>query len=74
MILEIPEDHVTFQDGAFFFFSVGFSCVFSDRLVILVEAQFKASWRHHDKICPTVRHIYKIVADQTSSEKYDAYR
>lgn len=73
MILEIPEDHVTFQDGAFFSFCDRHRC-FSKRFVILVEAQFKASWRHQDKICPTVRHIYKIVADQASSEKYDAYR
>ena len=74
MILEIPEDHVTFQDGGFFCAMSDLGVLKSERFVILVEAQFKASWRHQDKICPTVRHIYKIVADQVSSEKYDAYR
>lgn len=40
----------------------------------VVAAQFKTSWRHQDKTCPTVRHIYKIVSDQASSDKYTAYR
>ncbi|KAI0790013.1 hypothetical protein C8Q75DRAFT_136034 [Abortiporus biennis] len=53
MIIEIPEDHVTFKS---------------------VEAQFKTSWRHLDKVCPSVKHIYKIIGEQASLDKYDAYR
>jgi len=52
MLLEVPEDHVTF---------------------VSVEGQFGASWRYIDKKCPTVRHIYNIVAEQASLDKYDAY-
>ncbi|KAI0080964.1 ADP-ribosylation, partial [Panus rudis PR-1116 ss-1] len=39
-----------------------------------VEAQFKTSWRHGDRVCPTVRRIYKVIAEQSSLDKYDAYR
>ncbi|KAI0695392.1 hypothetical protein BC835DRAFT_1414906 [Cytidiella melzeri] len=53
MILEVPEEHVTFRS---------------------VEAQFKSSWRHVGRACPSVRHIYKIIADQSSLDKYNAYR
>ncbi|CAL1717325.1 unnamed protein product [Somion occarium] len=53
IIVEIPDDHVTFQG---------------------VESQFKSSWRHDDKVCPTVRRIYKIIPEQSSLDKYDAYR
>ncbi|KAK7682519.1 hypothetical protein QCA50_014319 [Cerrena zonata] len=39
-----------------------------------VEDQFKGSWRHSDKKCPQIRRIYKIITQQTSSDKYEAYR
>ena len=42
--------------------------------ISLVEAQFKASWRHPVKPCPPVRYIYKIVSDKASLDKYNAYR
>jgi len=51
-LLEVPEDHVTFQS---------------------VTDQFKTSWRHTTH-CPAVKHLYKIVALQTSLDRYDAYK
>lgn len=42
--------------------------------VRLVADQFKASWRHSGKVCPSVKGVYKIIGSQTSLSKYDAYR
>ena len=42
--------------------------------ISLVEAQFKTSWRHPVCPCPPVRYIYKIVSNQASLDRYNAYR
>ncbi|KAF5370433.1 hypothetical protein D9615_009748 [Tricholomella constricta] len=39
-----------------------------------VADQFKVSWRHQDKRCPPVRHVYKVIMSQVSMEAYEAYR
>ncbi|THH08931.1 hypothetical protein EW145_g2388 [Phellinidium pouzarii] len=39
-----------------------------------VAEQFKISWRHTNKVCPTVRRVYKIIGTQASLDKYEAYR
>ncbi|KAH8112677.1 hypothetical protein DFH11DRAFT_1784149, partial [Phellopilus nigrolimitatus] len=39
-----------------------------------VSDQFKLSWRHTNKKCPTVRRVYKIIGSQASLDKYEAYR
>ncbi|KAF8626100.1 hypothetical protein AX17_006596 [Amanita inopinata Kibby_2008] len=38
-----------------------------------VADQFKTSWRHGTS-CPPVKHVYKIVASQTSHAAYNTYR
>ncbi|OBZ66184.1 Poly [ADP-ribose] polymerase 3 [Grifola frondosa] len=38
-----------------------------------VAGQFKTSWRHNTR-CPTVKHIYKIVGQQSSIDQYEAYK
>ncbi|GLB40705.1 putative poly(ADP-ribose) polymerase catalytic domain [Lyophyllum shimeji] len=39
-----------------------------------VEDQFKTSWRHLGKPCPTIRFIYKIIIQKASLDSYNAYR
>ncbi|KAF9001573.1 hypothetical protein BDQ17DRAFT_1391048 [Cyathus striatus] len=39
-----------------------------------VSDQFKASWRHVGTMCPTVRHVYKIISPQPCLVSYNAYR
>ncbi|KAJ3483584.1 hypothetical protein NLI96_g6217 [Meripilus lineatus] len=39
-----------------------------------VAAQFKKSWRQTFSNCPPVRHVYKVIVEQASLDKYNAYR
>ncbi|KAF9002457.1 hypothetical protein BDQ17DRAFT_1243298 [Cyathus striatus] len=36
--------------------------------------QFESSWKHSGSICPTVRHVYKIMSPRSCLAAYDAYR
>ncbi|KAG5642901.1 hypothetical protein DXG03_001908 [Asterophora parasitica] len=38
-----------------------------------VEEQFKTSWRHSGKRCPSVKRVYKLVSEQASLDAYNAY-
>ncbi|KLO15229.1 ADP-ribosylation [Schizopora paradoxa] len=39
-----------------------------------VSEQFKSSWRHPNKKCPEVKHVYKIISTKASVDQYEAYR
>ncbi|KAG1743473.1 hypothetical protein EDB19DRAFT_1633152 [Suillus lakei] len=39
-----------------------------------IETQFYDSWRHTDKVRPSVRHIYKIIVSSNINKRYDNYR
>ncbi|KAF5370465.1 hypothetical protein D9615_009750 [Tricholomella constricta] len=51
-----------------------FEVLKGDDIFKSVADQFKASWRHKNKPCPPVRHVYKIIMSNASMATYKAYR
>lgn len=46
----------------------------SDVVLLIVSKQFRESWRHPNKQCPNVIHVFLILGEKTSVERYESYR